>query len=185
MSSRADARRNRQRLLETATRLFAERGAANVSMDELAAAAGVGKGTIYRSFGDRAGLALALLDESERELQEGLIRGEPPLGPGAPPPERVGAFVRAYVALLEEHVDLIVESQTASAGARYRSGAHGAWRDHLALLARTGGVDDSLLPDLILGTLDGSLYRHLRENRGFPPDLIADAVELVALGVFR
>lgn len=184
MTLRADASRNRLRVLEAASRLFAERGAANVSMDEIAEAARVGKATIYRGFGDRAGLAVALLDEAERKLQERLIRGRPPLGPGATPSERARAFVRAYVVLLEEHSDLIVESQTASAGARYRGGAHTAWRDHLALLARTGRIDDKLTPDLILGALDGSLYQHLREDRGFSAARIASGVERLVRGAF-
>jgi len=47
------------------------------------AAAGVGKGTLIPRFGDRAGLAVALLDERERELQERILSGRPPLGPGA------------------------------------------------------------------------------------------------------
>ena len=59
---RADARRNRLRVLEAADRLFTEHGVKNVSLDAIAAEAGVGKGTVFRRFGDRAGLAVALLD---------------------------------------------------------------------------------------------------------------------------
>jgi AcrR family transcriptional regulator len=54
-------------------------------MDAVAAEAGVGKGTLFRRFGDRAGLAVALLDERERDLQAAVLSGPPPLGPGAPP----------------------------------------------------------------------------------------------------
>ena len=185
MPGRADALRNRQHVLATARRLFAEKGASNVSIDEIAAAAQVGKGTIYRGFGDRAGLAVALLDDAERGLQERLIRGRPPLGPGAPPRERVCAFVRAYTALLERHLELIVESQTASPGARFRIGAFHAWREHLGLLAREAGLDDALVPDLLLGALDGSLYQHLRRDRGFSARRIRDSVERLALAAFR
>ena len=55
---RADAARNRGKVLAAAERLFAERGPSRVSMDAVAAEAGVGKGTLFRRFGDRAGLAL-------------------------------------------------------------------------------------------------------------------------------
>ena len=82
---RSDAARNRELILAAARRLFEEEGPAAVSMDRVAEEAGVGKGTLYRRFGDRSGLALALLDARERELQEELIRGPAPLGPGAPP----------------------------------------------------------------------------------------------------
>ncbi|MDR0359848.1 MAG: TetR/AcrR family transcriptional regulator, partial [bacterium] len=66
---RADAARNRQRILDSARRLVAQ-GAASVSIDDVAAAAGVGKGTVFRRFGDRAGLFVALLGEVERDLQD-------------------------------------------------------------------------------------------------------------------
>ena len=64
---RADAERNREKVLCAAARLFAEHGVENVSMDAIAAAAGVGKGTLFRRFGDRAGLMQAVL--SERDLE--------------------------------------------------------------------------------------------------------------------
>src|ERR1700730_19179109 len=86
---RADAARNRERILCAARRLFDERGAGCVSMDEVAEAAGVGKGTLFRRFGSRALLAAAVLSERERDFQEAIIRGEPPLRPGAPPPARL------------------------------------------------------------------------------------------------
>src|SRR5919109_5128327 len=86
---RADARRNRLRVLEAADRRFTEHGVKNVSLDAIAAAAGVGKGTVFRRFGDRAGLAVALLDEREQELQGKILTGPPPLGPGAPAVDRV------------------------------------------------------------------------------------------------
>ncbi|MFV2121511.1 TetR family transcriptional regulator, partial [Streptomyces sp. Act-28] len=52
---RADAARNRARLLEAAARLAAEQGAANLTMEAVACAAQVGKGTVFRRFGDRSG----------------------------------------------------------------------------------------------------------------------------------
>ncbi|WP_306457930.1 helix-turn-helix domain-containing protein [Streptomyces sp. SA15] len=69
-AERSDAARNRSRLLGAAAQLIAEQGAENVTMREVAEAAGVGKGTLFRRFGDRNGLLLALLDEAEAEFQE-------------------------------------------------------------------------------------------------------------------
>lgn len=131
---RADAARNRAAVLEAAARLFAERGVGAISMDQVAAAAGVGKGTLFRRFGDKSGLAAALLDARERVLQEAILQGPPPLGPGAAADERLAAFVDAYFDYLLEHLDLIRMSETAAPGARYRIGAYRFWHRHTAIL---------------------------------------------------
>ncbi len=182
---RADAVRNRELVLATAERLFAERGVAAVSMDDIAAAAGVGKGTVYRHFGDRAGLALALLDEDERILQEAVVRGPAPLGPGAPAAERLTAFLTALLDLHERHLDLVVASETAAAGARFRSGAYAAWRAHVAVLLREArpGADAETLADVILAPLAGDLQRHLRRDRKLDGARVRDAVVEIARSV--
>jgi AcrR family transcriptional regulator len=136
---RADAARNRAAVLNAAAELFREHGVENVSMDAVAAAAGVGKGTLFRRFGDKAGLAVALLDARERELQEAILFGPAPLGPGGPdarpkPGERLAAFVDAYLDYVLAHLDLVRMSETGSAGARYRIGAYRFWHRHVALL---------------------------------------------------
>ena len=81
---RADAARNRKRVLDAAKKLFDERGVAAVTLDDVVAAAGVGKGTLFRRFGDKAGLGAALLGAREEDLARSLQDGPPPLGPGAP-----------------------------------------------------------------------------------------------------
>ena len=88
-AERGDAARNRALLLDAARKLIAERGAEAVSMDDVAAAAGVGKGTLFRRFGSRSGLMIVLLDEDEMIEQQAFMFGPPPLGPGAPPLERL------------------------------------------------------------------------------------------------
>jgi AcrR family transcriptional regulator len=109
-------------------------------MDQVAAAAGVGKGTLFRRFGDKAGLAAALLDARERVLQEAVLSGPPPLGPGAAPADRLVAFARAYLDYLFPHLALVRMSETAAPGARYRIGAYRFWHRHLAILL--AGADD-------------------------------------------
>jgi AcrR family transcriptional regulator len=94
---RADAARNRVRVLTAAERLFSLHGVAAVTMDDVAAAAGVGKGTLYRRFGDKGGLAVALLDSREQALQQQILTGQPALGPGAPPAARLASFIEAYL----------------------------------------------------------------------------------------
>ncbi|WP_026874200.1 TetR/AcrR family transcriptional regulator [Jiangella gansuensis] len=136
---RADAARNRAAVLDAAAELFARDGVEHVTMDAVAAAAGVGKGTVFRRFGDKAGLAVALLDERERRLQEAILFGPAPLGPGpfdeaVAPRERLAAFVDAYLGYALAHLDLVRLSETAAPGARYRIGAYRFWHRHVTLL---------------------------------------------------
>jgi AcrR family transcriptional regulator len=60
---RADAERNRAAILAVAGRLICDDEIDNVSMDDIAAASGVGKGTLFRRFTDREGLIRALFDD--------------------------------------------------------------------------------------------------------------------------
>jgi AcrR family transcriptional regulator len=144
---RADAVRNRRRILDAAAELFAAHGVEQVSMDAIAAAAGVGKGTLFRRFGDRAGLAAALLHERESDLQEAILRGPAPLGPddagtgggSSAPADRAEAFVRAYLGYVFANLELVRASETASPGARYRIGAYRFWRHHLTVLMTAAG----------------------------------------------
>ncbi|MER7249836.1 helix-turn-helix domain-containing protein [Kribbella sp. NPDC000426] len=161
---RADARRNRLRVLEAADRLFTEHGVKNVSLDAIAAEAGVGKGTVFRRFGDRAGLAVALLDEREQELQAKILTGPPPLGPGAPPLDRVTAFLDAYLELLDRHVELFMDSENASDGARYRIGSYHLWHRHLAHLIEAAHptLDADYTAHALLAPLAADLHHALR-----------------------
>jgi AcrR family transcriptional regulator len=178
---RADAARNRRKVLAAAGELFAARGVAAVSMDDVAAAAGVGKGTLYRRFGDKSGLAAALLDERESQLQRELLSGPPPLGPGAPPVDRLAAFAAAYLAYVDAHLDVVALSQTASPGARLRTGSHRFWRLHCRiLLAEAGAPDPDLRADALLAALTAEQVRHWRHDEGRLPADLTRAVSALA-----
>jgi AcrR family transcriptional regulator len=180
---RTDAARNRERILCTARRLFAERGPSCVSMDEIAEQAGVGKGTLFRRFGSRAALATAVLSENEAELQEGFIRGEPPLGPGAPPRERLVAFGCARLDLLDTHAELLAAAEVA--GAHLESEPYAASRLHVALLLREidAGCDAELLADTLLASLSAGLFLHQRDMRGVSLERIKAGWRAVVEGV--
>jgi AcrR family transcriptional regulator len=64
---RADAERNRLRILDAAAEVFAERGL-EVSLDEIAARAEVGVGTVYRRFPNRDALVDALFQDRAEQL---------------------------------------------------------------------------------------------------------------------
>jgi AcrR family transcriptional regulator len=181
---RADAAENRRRVLAAACRLFAAQGAMNVSMDAVAAEAGVGKGTLFRRFGDRAGLARAVVSEYEASLQDALIRGEPPLGPGAPPRERLLAFGRAYLEFLERHSDTLLAAEFGSAPTIHQAAPpYVFYRTHLTLLLREAGCGAraEYLADVLLAPLSSATFKYHRELRGLSLQECVDAyADLVA-----
>jgi AcrR family transcriptional regulator len=171
---RRDAARNRAAILAAAQRLFESEGPAAVSMERVAEEAGVGKGTIYRRFGDRASLATTLLDAGERELQEALIRGSPPLGPGAPPAERLIAFGHAWLDVLVRDGDIVLASEHGPVGTRFRGAVYASHRAHVILLLREArpGADAEYLADALLAALSAELVLFLRTDRGMDLDRV-------------
>jgi AcrR family transcriptional regulator len=180
---RADAARNREALLEAATRLLRDCGPEGLTMEAVAHEAGVGKGTLFRRFGDRASLFHALIDDRERTFQDAFIRGPAPLGPGAPPAERLIAFGHAMFELIEDHGALLVETTPASRALRYGHAVYLAYRTHvLALLAELVGEERGrYLADVLLGALDPDLVLYQREVLGLSTDQLREGwAQLIA-----
>jgi AcrR family transcriptional regulator len=164
---RADAARNRRRILAAAAALIEEHGVEHVSMEAIAVQAGVGKGTLFRRFGDRSGLVMALLDERTREFQDALIRGEPPLGPGAPAIERVIAFGRGMIGLLEAHGEMLLAAELGARWVRGEAGVYALYRTHLAMLVREAApeLDDEYLAEALLTPFGPETFLYLRKGR--------------------
>jgi AcrR family transcriptional regulator len=153
-AERSDAVRNRERLLTAARELIQECGADGLTMDRLAERAGVGKGTVFRHFGSRAGLMLTLLDDSESAFQARFLFGPPPLGPGAPGLERLIAFGSARIAYVVEYGDLVLAAENAARG-RFEVPAAALWHRHIEVLLQEEGFDSD--PWLMAGSLSATL----------------------------
>ncbi|HEV7884871.1 MAG TPA: helix-turn-helix domain-containing protein [Solirubrobacteraceae bacterium] len=182
---RRDALRNRARVLAAAQRLVSESGVEAVEIREVARAAGVGVGTVYRRFGDKAGLVASLLDERERLFQDRLLGGPPPLGPGAPARERLVAFLHGLVDMVDENLQLLRALHGATPGARFRVGAYRAWRLHATILLEEAapGIDAAWFAEMLLAPLAADLYYHQRDELGVSRERLkqnlADAVDAV------
>jgi AcrR family transcriptional regulator len=106
---RADAVRNRRAILAATEELLAAHRPQDISMEQVAAAAGVVKGTVFHRFGNRMGLMIALMVERARALNEAVSAGPPPLGPGAPDRDRLNAFLDAMAELVSRNKSLLAE----------------------------------------------------------------------------
>ena len=181
VQERGDAARNRVLLLDAARRLIAERGPDAVSMDDIATAAGVGKGTLFRRFGSRAGLMMVLLDEDERRLQEAFLFGPPPLGPGATPLQRLLAYGRARLKFVQTHGALLSVADR-DPQTRYSAVAM-LQRRHVRVLLEQAGTTGDLdaQTEALLALLDADYVHHQLTDRGLDLDALGDSWESLAI----
>ena len=183
---RSDAARNRRVILRTARRLFEERGVTCVTMEEIARASGVGKGTLYRRFPHKGFLCQALLDEPTRHLQEQTL--EVLREPGTPAVEKLDAFLDRLVSFTVEYLDLLYGGNEPLCGAdRLERFSHPAydWRRSTVLgLLRAavnegdvdGGLDLEYLATALLAPLDVDLFYYQHRVQGLPAERISGGV---------
>ncbi|MCU1518979.1 MAG: TetR family transcriptional regulator [Pseudarthrobacter sp.] len=175
-AERRDAARNRERLLGAARELIDQCGADGLTMDRLAERAGVGKGTIFRRFGSRAGLMMTLLSDAEAEFQAAFMFGPPPLGPGASGLDRLVAFGSARIGFVLEYGEL-ARAADQSAHNRFDVPAVLLWHRHIEMLLREEGMgaDPGLMAMALSATLDPERLLHAVRVRGIAPDRLAES----------
>ncbi|KPI34093.1 regulatory protein TetR [Actinobacteria bacterium OV450] len=142
---RKDAARNRQAVLEAADALFARsESSEEPTTADIAAAAGVGKGTLFRAFGDRAGLLRALYEARLEPVREAVEAGPPPLGPATPPQERALAVLDAVLCFKLDNRRLALALEESGTGSPYQAGHYARWHDLLrSVLERIPGLADA------------------------------------------
>jgi AcrR family transcriptional regulator len=171
---RADATRNRRAILAATEELLASHRPQDISMEQVAAKAGVGKGTVFHRFGNRMGLMRALMIERAQALEVAVLAGPPPLGAGAPDRDRLLAFLTAIIEVVARNKSLMAElaysaatdppaATAADAAARAEAVArdhHGHpvyrfWHGHISALiaAQRPGADAEMIAHLMLGAL--------------------------------
>lgn len=168
MSERADAARNRQAVLDAAGRLFDAEDPGSVSMDDVARAAGVGKGTLFRRFGDRTTLLRAVYDARLAHLRSAIDDGPPPLGPGAPARERIPALLDALVGFKLDNRRLATALEQDSTSVLYESPSYVETHQLLSQLL-TEVVDPADVPYLAYALLAATridLVDHLATELG-------------------
>lgn len=193
-AKRSDAIANRELILATAQRLFAERGIAYVCMATIAESAGVGKGTLYRGFAHKGELCLALLDEDMRLFQDQTLQrlretyNQPALS-------RLDAFLNSLVYFVERQAPLLREVQLHGTLQSEVTPGHDSphrwlpWlRTTVGLLlqqAEQNGEADTLdipyLVDAILSPLSADLFLYQRETRGFDLERISRGLRQLVL----
>jgi RimJ/RimL family protein N-acetyltransferase/AcrR family transcriptional regulator len=169
---RADAVRNRLAIMAATEDLLTRYEPAQVSIERIAAAAGVGKATVFHRFGSRAELMQAVAHSRVESLRIAVTDGPPPLGPGAPARERLMAFLNALIEHASRSIGLLTAQEHAaltSKISRDENPIYLFWHGHIAaLLSEAGGpaLDADLQAHVILGSLhDATIARMLRDGQ--------------------
>ncbi|MFF6914365.1 TetR family transcriptional regulator [Streptomyces sp. NPDC012466] len=166
---RVDAARNHARLLNAAARIARERGLKHLTMEAVATAAGVGKGTVFRRFGDRAGLLQALLQRSEETFQAAHLSGLKPEDGRDQAIEQLHAFgvaaIRRYAKEMELHI-----AAEASPHQRYQRAPRRLYHERISVLLSLAApeADAELLSHALLGYLEPALLWHLSDQCKVP-----------------
>ena len=180
---RRDARENRQLLIETAKRLFAEQGIATTTMKQIARAAGVGKGTLYRHFADKGELCRALIREDVAVFQErvGALLSDRQI-PSAM--KRLEILIAERIHLAERHLPLFTAIEEAMSGvqeqARRFRGPFTAWTHTqvVALLneaiaqAEVVPLDVAYIADVLMAAMSPALLHYQRHDCGYSTERI-------------
>jgi len=195
---RRDATEHRRRILEVARRLFAEQGVDAVSMHQIAMAAGIGQGTLYRRYAHKGELCMDLLRERhERFVEE--IATLFAATVTSPVLERLDGLLAHLIAFLEEQGALLGPMAVTdvrdwqcdkSESSRRFSLQHSPlylWLHELlaGLLVEAirrgelASLDVPYTADAILTTLHPMFYRFQRQERGFSPERILQGLRRI------
>ena len=155
-SMRADAHRNRERILAAATAAFAAANGAPVSLEAVARDAGIGIGTLYRHFPNREALVTAVYQAELVEVSASagvLLQRHPPLVALRRWMDRYAAFVAAKQGMAES-LGAIFASGTVDAGDT-RTSIVGAVEALLRAGAQDGSLRADVAPDDVVASLIG------------------------------
>jgi AcrR family transcriptional regulator len=179
---RADAQRNRRRLMETAQKLFESGQFEAATMSEIAQLAGVGKGTLYRHFSDKSDLCHALLDQAMREFQARTLFH---LHQTETPKQKLLWFLGEVLRYVDRHMLLLSEAAEQGRKARAQMLNHPAhiwWRQTIVGLLEQIPYqgDTNYAADMLYIMLDVQTLQFQREIRGYSLERMIAALHHVA-----
>ena len=182
-SERRDAAENRQRILNTALKLFEEYGVEQVSMNQIANEAQVGPGTLYRRYRNKSELCLDLIKDNVDTLFNDI---EAYLGQNhsAPPGQRLKGILSLFILFREKKAQLLTGVEDTTPTNPLRSRMQGPlfselhqllveMFDELSTLEQTD-FNSVFRADLLLMALSRDYYSFQRDERGYLPEMILE-----------
>ncbi|OON72262.1 TetR/AcrR family transcriptional regulator [Streptomyces tsukubensis] len=168
---RKDAARNREAVLAAADGLFARcESPGSITMADIAAAAGVGKATLFRGFGDRTGLIRELYEARLEPIREAIEEGPPPLGPATPPLRRASALLDAVLCFKLDNRHLALALEGTGGDSPYLAEHYVRWHSTLlGVLERIPGfTGGAFAAHALLAATRADLVEHLVSEEHVP-----------------
>ncbi|MFC4619560.1 TetR/AcrR family transcriptional regulator [Camelliibacillus cellulosilyticus] len=182
-TERRDAAENRQRILDTASRLFEQNGVEQVSMNQIAMEAGIGPGTLYRRYRNKGELCLDLIKDNVvlcfEDIEAYLEDNQT-----APASVRLKGILHIFIRFRESKAQLLKGVEDADSNDRKKSKTRSPLYDelhqHLVNLfneinaADQRREDNIFKADAMLASLRSDNYLFQREVRGYSPKEIVE-----------
>ncbi|WP_310828639.1 TetR/AcrR family transcriptional regulator [Paenibacillus pedocola] len=183
-TERRDAAENRQRILDAANQLFAQYGVEPVSMNQIAAEAGIGAGTLYRRYRNKGELCMDLIKDSKLLLFN-TIEEYMKTNAAQAPALRLRGLLAIFISFKENHAQLLagIEGATSLSEARSMSSSPFYMElhellvrlfDEMAADNEQSQPDSVFRTDMLMAALSSKSYLFQRNVRGRSPDLILD-----------
>lgn len=192
-NERSDAAENRRRILATAEKLFAKHGVAEVNMADIAKAAHVGQGTLYRRFANKGELCLALLDAQMADFQnESLGTLREMAGRNEPKLEQLCWFLDAVVRFNARHAPLLCAAQREITLPESSTGSPFTWQRMTVMGLLNGaerskeieaGLDVQVMADVLLAPVHPPVFNFLHTVSGYTLNRISTGLQRLARGL--
>jgi AcrR family transcriptional regulator len=192
---RRDAAENRQRILETARQLFTESGVEKVTMHQIAKAAGIGQGTLYRRYANKGDLCFALLRASFAELCDEVDQSLANTAASQSRLAQLDDLLKRLVDFIENQIPLIGVIETANSAKHkspFRNPLYEWAHQTVSRLLQEAIAQSEILPldpvytaDALLATLNAEMYLFQRTDRGFTPEQILQGIRWIYIERLR
>lgn len=174
-------------ILDTATQLFSEHGVESVSMHQIAKKTGIGQGTLYRRYANKAELCMELLNGNFRELLDSMSRCVQASN-GQPAAERLRTAVELLVHFLDKKLHWLgvihAHAHTTPAASKedfFQTEPYKRMHGMLVEILLSATEEELLHPidvhytaHAYIAALSPHTYRHLICERGYTQREVAD-----------
>jgi AcrR family transcriptional regulator len=197
VTKKEQAARTRARIIKEAIVLFARKGFAPTSTQDLARAVGMTTGILYWHFEDKEALLIAVIEELERRLAEDLIQGSEALRPQKGPVETMRALIRRTAAVFEAHHETLVlvgvvgaeatgtnprvEKALRKAYANFASLTQGLLQSAQAEGTLAASVDTECAAQMFIGMFMGGLMHQRLYRQSYPTARALPVLEAMLL----